>query len=68
MRLKLLTLNTYKPEIISDPNTPLYERLDYEMTTQTNAAHKLCSINFNNINKDQIHHKNNTTNTITQIH
>ena len=38
------------------------------MITQIDATHKLSSINFNNINKDQIHHKNNANNTITQIH
>ena len=37
MRLKLLNLNTYKPEIILDPNTPLFERLYYEMLTQNDA-------------------------------
>ena len=65
---KTTALNNPKPEMNSDPNTPLWSKSDYELITQIDAEHKLWSINLNYINIDQIYHQNNTIITRTQIH
>ena len=38
---KTTALNIPKPEMNSDPNTPLNSKSYYEMITQTDADHKL---------------------------
>ena len=68
MRSKTLHLNTSRSEINSDPNTPLYATLHYEILMQVDTDLKQRSNSSNNMLKVHIQHQMNTINYITQIH
>ena len=68
MRLKTLHLNTPRSEINSDPNTPLYAKLHYELMMQTEINRLITQNMLHTINITQIQHHNNASNIRTQIH
>ena len=68
MRLKLLHLNKFNPKNQTEPNTPLYATLHYDVITQTDAIELNTQNMLHTIIITQIQHHNNASNIRTQIH
>ena len=64
---KLLHLNTPRPEMNSDPNTPLLMQLHYQLLTQADANESNSQNMFQYANITQIYDQINTNIIITQI-